>query len=219
MSKFKGVKTDNAKNTTKAELRNNILRYFGNNETNVLDVFCGSGEMFNQVWINASSYVGIDKKKYSDNRNTVCGDAVSVLKQFDIDGINIFDIDAYGDPYECLVIILDKLKKIKNIDDLGFCITDGLQIDMRMSRFRKAMETISCINLDKIRGVHRLHNNIIHRMVSSIALDLNLNIHSAKIAIGKKGSGMRYYSFILTKKQRGVENASDLRTKREGERI
>lgn len=197
MSKFKGAKTDNAKIAAKSKLRENLINVMPG-KTSVLEIFCGKGEMYDAVWHKANRYTGIDKRFFSDHRHVLHGDALSVVSQIDCSDYNIFDIDAYGSPYDILLEIVTQLSK-KNIDQVGFCITDGVQMDLRMGNVTKAMSELSGLNFKKIGGAHRMHDQLIIRIIDNIAALLNGYIVDSNIAIGATGSGMRYYTFIVEK--------------------
>ena len=47
MSKFRGVKTDNAKITSKVDIRKESLKFI--KDSSVFEVFCGAGEMYKDV--------------------------------------------------------------------------------------------------------------------------------------------------------------------------
>lgn len=138
MSKFNGVKTDNAKINAKQDLRNNVLNFFA--EKHVLEVFCGSGEMYRDVWHVADTYTGIDIKKQFDERNTICGDAVKAVSTIDLDCFNIFDIDAYGSPYDVLNIVLSRYQG--DAKRLAFILTDGINMDLKMGRICKGLRSL-----------------------------------------------------------------------------
>lgn len=193
MSKFNGVKTNNAKIDAKIKLREML----DCRDKNVLEVYCGEGIMFNDVWHLSRHYEGIDIKKYDDDRIVHIGDAATVLKTIDLSMFDIFDIDAYGSPYECLFIIANRLKKqcvYKNID---FVVTDGLQIDLRMGNIEKYLALLSGVDSTKVNGIHKVHNMLINNVINNVSNMLSMNVESKKIAIGKTGSGMRYFSFRL----------------------
>lgn len=195
MSHFKGVKTNNAKISAKEK-----LRYFGNiKDLSVLDIFCGSGEMYNKSWKNAKSYEGIDIKKYEeqDERVLHIGDAPSILKQIkDINKFDIFDIDAYGSPYECLYIISNKIK-IKN--EKYFIITDGIEIDLRMGNIEQFFGLLADLKPKKINNIHIMHDILIKKVIENLCKKLNCQYKDFQIAKGLTGSGMRYYKFTLFK--------------------
>ena len=57
MSKFNGVKTNNAKTSVKKDIREIILSKI--EKPSVLEVFCGAGAMYKDVWNKADKYLGI----------------------------------------------------------------------------------------------------------------------------------------------------------------
>lgn len=199
MSKFKGVKTDNAKITAKHALRSGAVSMLASQKTHVLEVFCGKGEMYEAVWSECNSYLGIDKRKFQDKRAVLIGDAMSALLQVNCSEYNIFDIDAYGSPYECLAEIVKQLEQKNKHKRIAFCITDGVQMDLRMGNITLSMACLSGINVKKISRAHKLHDVIIARIIDHIASRLHCNVIDKKIAIGATGSGMRYYSFVIEK--------------------
>jgi len=108
---MKGVeKTDNNQNgkNAKAILRENVLAALP--EAHVFDVFCGlEGMMHAKVWHKAASYVGCDQRwQMSDPRQRYVGDSLRVLRCVDLQPYNVFDVDAYGDPWPALFILMHR---------------------------------------------------------------------------------------------------------------
>ena len=141
MSKFRGVKTNNSFFYAKCELRKNALKKHKN--AKVIEFFCGSGVMYNAVYRNVETYKGIDIEKFNDDRDTVKSDCLSFVKNNDVSSFNVFDIDAYGSPYEVLSEIVNQ-KPVNDI--LTFIITDGIAMDLRMGRVCKGARELSGIN-------------------------------------------------------------------------
>ena len=193
MSKFNGVKTDNAKINAKQDLRNNVLNFFV--EKHVLEVFCGSGEMYRDVWHVADTYTGIDIKKQFDERNTICGDAVKAVSTIDLDCFNIFDIDAYGSPYDVLNIILNRYQG--DAKRLAFIITDGGGMDLKMGWICAGLRNLLSIESRKVNKAHLIHGKIIEDIVDIVAEKLKAKVIHKKFAKGKTGAAMRYYAFVL----------------------
>lgn len=195
MSKFRGVKTNNAKTNAKKELRQSVFSEIKNQK--VLEVFCGSGEMYHAVWKYAEMYTGIDKVKFFDERHTICGDAEKAIRLVNVNDYNIFDIDAYGSPYEILNYIIDK------IDDsnrkIGFVITDGINMDLKLGRVCLGLRRFVDYDHHIAKRAHILHDEFIKIVLERIKERLKGNISSFKIAHGNKGSNMRYYSFIVNR--------------------
>jgi hypothetical protein len=92
----------------------------------VLDLFCGRGEMYRAAWRDvAIEYVGCDSRPWlptdpprfvADNRR--------LLRSLDIGRFNIFDLDAYGAPWEQLELLAHWRQW--NVGERGgLVVTDG----------------------------------------------------------------------------------------------
>lgn len=193
MSKFKGKKTNNAKIDAKIELRKSI----DCKELSVLECFCGKGEMFDAVWKNAYHYEGIDIEEQNDKRIVHKGDCALILKKLNLDNFQVFDIDAYGSPYECLQIIFQKIKKIKKSKTYHFFITDGIDIDLRMGKIENFFGLLSGLKVKKLNNAHLLHDYFINKIIKNLCVDMGAELINSKIAKGKTGSGMRYFYFSI----------------------
>ena len=193
MSKFNGVKTDNAKINAKQDLRNNVLNFF--NEKHVLEVFCGSGEMYRDVWHVADTYTGIDIKKQFDERNTICGDAVKAVSTIDLDCFNVFDIDAYGSPYDVLNIILSRYQG--HAKRLAFILTDGINMDLKMGRICKGLRSLLDVDSKIFKKANNLHGKIVEDIVDIVAEKLKAKVIHREFAKGNTGAAMRYYAFVI----------------------
>jgi hypothetical protein len=104
------MKTDNRPHATaaKLQLRRLALDHVGAERAHVLDVYCGvSGVMHDGAWCAAESYAGIDKAYdfKADARRRFVGDSLRVLRNLDLSRFNVFDVDAYGDPFPALTMI------------------------------------------------------------------------------------------------------------------
>jgi hypothetical protein len=91
----------------------------------VFDAFCGKGEMREQVWNEADTYVGCDKRytPFESVRRFV-GDNRVVLRSVDLQPYNIFDLDAFGSPWGCALIIAAR-RKWKPKERGAVIVTDG----------------------------------------------------------------------------------------------
>jgi hypothetical protein len=193
MSKFKGKKTNNAKIDAKTELR----KLIDCKDLSVLECFCGSGEMFEAVWKDACHYEGIDIKKQDDSRITHQGDCALMLKKLNLEKFNVFDIDAYGSPYECLHIIFEKIKKQEKNRKYHFFITDGIEIDLRMGKIENFFGLLAGLNAKKLNNAHLLHDCFIKKIIKNLCLNMGAELINSAIAKGKTGSGMRYFYFSI----------------------
>ena len=195
MSKFNGVKTNNAKTNAKTEIRLSVLSEIENPK--VLEVFCGAGEMYKNVWHNSEKYTGIDKVKYFDERHTICGDAEKAVRLIDVNDYNIFDIDAYGSPYEILDYIVSKIDQENK--KIGFVITDGVNMDLKLGRVCKGLRRFIGYDFHIAKRANVLHDDFIKIVIDKIAEKLKGKIENLLIAQGVTGSSMRYYSFVINR--------------------
>lgn len=192
MSKFRGVKTNNGPSEIKAQLREYCLERIS--DPRVLEVFCGSGVMYDRVWNNADHYLGIDKKKFFDKRNKMCGDAEKLVSKLDPSLFNIFDIDAYGSPYTILKMIVDR---VVPSGDMAFILTDGVNMDLKMGRICKPIREMTGIEGHIAKRAHVIHENLIKMIIAYCSKKTGMTVECVKIARGKTGAAMKYYAFIL----------------------
>ena len=195
MSKFRGVKTNNARTNAKTEIRETAFGEI-DGDKHTLEVFCGAGEMYHAVWNRSDSYTGIDKVKYFDERRTICGDARKAIRLVDIGIFNIFDIDAYGSPYEILADILPRVGPHRKI---AFVLTDGTNMDLKLGRISKGMRFFTGIDFHIAKRANVLHDEFIKDVINKTCDMLNGKPESVRIAKGVKGSAMRYYCFVVNR--------------------
>lgn len=194
MSKFNGKKTNNAKTDAKKKIRQKVLSLIDN--PSVLEVYCGAGDMYYDVWHKANSYTGIDKLKFFDERRTICGDAIKAVSTINLDEFNIFDIDAYGSPYDVLKIIIERVPKNKK--QYGFVITDGISMDLRLGRICKGVRHFTGIDFHVAKKAAILHDEFIKDTIRYIEKELSGTAGSFIIANGRTGAAMKYYAFIVS---------------------
>jgi len=99
------IQTDNSAAGFKSDLR----KKYTTEKSRVLDLFCGSGAMYKLAYEGrVKKYHGVDKEKIHDEKICTLTDNTSFVKSRDISGYNVFDLDAYGDPWKLLYLILQK---------------------------------------------------------------------------------------------------------------
>lgn len=198
MSKFKGKKTDNAAVKEKESIRLMAFDHIG--AVGVVEFFSGSGEMYRSVWSRSKMYLGVDRRKFFDERNTICGDCSTEARKIDLSKYNVFDIDAYGSPYTVINNILNN-QTLKRDRKLFFVVTDGTAMDLRLGRICIGIRSILGIfEHDKIKRAHHLHDALIDRICETVASRLSMDLSFFVKATGKTGSKMKYYAFLLTPK-------------------
>jgi hypothetical protein len=137
------LKTDNATGAhrAKVELRRKALEAVP--KPSVFDGFCGLGEMYRAVWHAADSYLGCDARKWSPSethRRLVCDNRVA-LRCLDLSQFNVFDFDAYGDPWEQMIIMGSRRDWAKG-ERGAAVLTDGTSMQVRFGRTSHAMASL-----------------------------------------------------------------------------
>jgi hypothetical protein len=84
----------------KAEIRQHVLDAIGAGEASVFDAYGGAGELYRAVWHKAARYVGCDMTWFRDKRTMFVADNRRVMRAIDLGQFNVFDLDAFGSPYE-----------------------------------------------------------------------------------------------------------------------
>jgi len=116
----------------KIEIRENVAKAVAG-PLHVFDAFAGAGVLHRAVWRDlAASYTGCDKRYFRDGRRVFVGDNRRVLRAIDLSAFNVFDLDAYGSPWEQAVIIAAK-RKLAPGERAAIIVTDN------MMQYRNAM--------------------------------------------------------------------------------
>jgi hypothetical protein len=139
MKRLSSKQVDNSSSELKAHLRRKVLP----KGARVLDLFCGHGEMYTQVYKgNAESYLGIDKNKIHDPEICLLMDNERYINQNNIDTFDVFDLDDYGCPWKLMHLIFRNRKS----GTVTMYVTDGLPLKLktggRIPRILSATENI-----------------------------------------------------------------------------
>jgi hypothetical protein len=88
----------------KLDLRRRVLQEI--HQARVFDAFCGRGEMYRGVWKDAALYVGCDERPWHrEDPPRFVADNLRLMRAIDLGRFNVFDLDAYGSPWEQAVIL------------------------------------------------------------------------------------------------------------------
>lgn len=129
---MKPSKCDNARgaHAAKVELRRNVLELV--RPSRVFDAFCGLGEMWRGAWCEAESYLGCDERPWTpseEHRRIVCDNALA-LRALDLSRFNVFDLDAYGSPWDQMTILA--ARRTWEAGERGAVVTtDGTSMKLR----------------------------------------------------------------------------------------
>jgi len=92
----------------------------------VFDAFCGTeGAMHAAVWSRAESYVGCDTEwTPADARRRLVCDNRRALRVLELEAFNVFDLDAFGSPWEQALIIAHR-RRWEPGERGALVVTDG----------------------------------------------------------------------------------------------
>lgn len=200
MGRFSSIsrdnKTDNhaAAKGAKVAIRENVLSHIKG--ARVFDGFAGSGEMFRAVWHKADAYCGCDMRFFmDDDRFAYVGDNRRVMRVVDLSPFNIFDLDAYGSPWE-QVTILAANRKLRPGEMVGLILTDGGSLAARSNSFPHALAALAGLRVG-LSGYSRIFDNAIDRAIHETARRMNAKLVKRWQAIGKSGAAVRYNGLVF----------------------
>jgi len=187
--KLSGAKKDNSNEWLKAGLRRRFLPA----DAHVLDLFCGSGEMYRRAYEGkTSSYHGVDKAKVHDPAKcTLINNAIFVARN-DMDRYNVFDLDDYGCPWALLYQILRK----RSAGRITVFLTDGLPLHLKLTgQVNKMQSGIEQIPRDmKIPGQFRFYREMFATMLLDVEARYGWRTEKAVYA---RNDGASVYYWVL----------------------
>lgn len=196
---FPTIKNHAAASDAKAEIRNNVLNEVGT-EARVFDAFAGTGQMWRLAWRRAAGYVGCDKEWMRDGRVAFVCDNRRVMRAIDLSEFSIFDFDAFGSPWE-QVVILTARRKIAGGERLGLVLTEGSSLSLRQGRVPGALASLAGLS-GHLAGLARWHNDIVDKALNEICRRMGAEITHRWHAQRNTGANMRYIGLVL----RGLKN-------------
>lgn len=181
----------------KIAIRKRVLEEIGRDKARVFDAFAGEGLMYREVWSEASSYIGCDKLFFRDDRLCFAADNRRVLRALNLAPFNLFDLDAYGSPWEQMFIIAHR-RRLMPDERVGVVLTEGEGMKMKMGGMS--------IPLAQLAGVHHFlagagtmqaQGEIITRAMDRAAKLMGGHVDRRWEASIKTGSSMHYVGFVL----------------------
>lgn len=185
-----------AARNAKIEIRERVFNAFRLvGPVHVFDAFAGGGEMYRAVWNNAASYVGCDKERQRDERTMFCADNRRVMRSIDLRAFNVFDLDAFGSPFEQATILAAR-RVLKPGELVGLVLTDGSSLTMKMGALPNAMMALTNIR-SHMAGFMRWRDDILGQALLSICKHMNAKIAHRWEAQGKTRAMVRYVGLVL----------------------
>ncbi len=185
---------DNSMQYEKAAMR---IKYLPQ-DAQVLDCFCGNGEMYKRAYKDRAVYYhGLDKEKVHDYKICELQNNLVYIQHNDLSQYNTFDLDDYGVPWKQLYIILKKLPA----GEYTFFITDGLvmhmKVDGEVTKFVSATERVpQSMNLP---GINRYYLDIFATMLKDLERRYNCIVGFAKYFHNERRS-VYYWTIRICKK-------------------
>jgi SAM-dependent methyltransferase len=156
-------------------LKINLRRKYLPKNARVLDLFCGNGEIYREVYKgNVDKYMGIDKEKIHNQKLCVKTNNLYFVSRNNINDFNVFDLDDWGSPWKLFYLILKKWQGPEAV----FFITDGLKlhqnVDGNVTKWVSATEKIPC--KFNIPGLNRCYVDIFGTMLLDVQKRFNCKI-------------------------------------------
>jgi hypothetical protein len=201
------VKINNHRGGRKAkiEIRERVLEALTPEGAVVFDAFAGAGLMWREVWRRAAGYIGCDEEWHRDERCCYAADNRRVLRCIDLSPFTVFDLDAYGSPWEQALIIAARRRPMAVGERLGLVFTEGSYLRMRFSKVPRAMRLAAGVMPAVEFGAGHMHDALIGRAVSGIARRMHGRVVKEWRALGVTSSHVHYVAVILE----GVPHVDD----------
>ncbi len=206
-------KVDSAEGSrgAKRKIRQNVLDEIGAKNGRVFDAFAGAGFMYRDVWKQAAEYTGCDLKYFRDQRLAFVSDNVRVMRAIDLTRFNIFDLDAYGSPWQ-QALILAARRPVASKERIGLVLTEGSVMMQRLGGMPFALGEVADFAPEaagkpvrdasgyhgRLAGAARAQDKVLNRAIAGLAKKMACTVVKRWQAKGKKGTSMRYVGLVLS---------------------
>lgn len=179
----------------KIELRYAVIAAIGRHNAAVFDAFAGAGGMYRAVWRKAKSYVGCDTRWFQDERLAYVADNRRVLRAIDLAPFNIFDLDAYGSPWDAAAIIAHR-RTLAPGERLGLMLTEGSGLNLKLSGMPGALAMMAGID-GPVAGAFRNQGELIDMAINGFCRRIKARVAKRWQAEGHTGASVRYIGLLL----------------------
>lgn len=193
------AKHHNSALTAKVEIRRWLVEQLGGiDAVRVLDCFCAKGMLWERAYDRTRAYLGLDVRRFDDDRATITGDSRRFLRHRDValERWNLFDLDAFGSPLEHLALVANRLR-VPPGQRVGFVLTDGAGFNARMNSTPKGL--LAYVGISRHRGAHvqaELRDEVFSRAVTKALDTARLKLVAGKFSESTKGAGMKYVALL-----------------------
>lgn len=162
----------------------------------VLDLYCGSsGMMYQHIWHEAETYLGIDKDKPHNLAPTLRMRAEVASQHFDLDAFNIFDVDCYDSPW----LVARRIVRRRGPGKFALILTSGESRGMRNGDTNELIRsTLGLSKFSDLRLLDRYRYVVWGVMLRSL-LESARGVRCLKLVHGETERFMQYYGLLLDK--------------------
>lgn len=191
------VKTNNhaASARVKGEIRRHVLEEVGAERAVVFDAFAGDGAMWRAAWQKAAAYVGCDRRWYRDERTAYVADNRRVLRCLSLDRFTVFDLDAWGSPWEQALIVATR-RQVAQGERIGLVLTDGSALGLKMGNYPAALRVLARVRPGAAGG-SRSGEELMDRAIAALARRMRCKVARRWQARGKTGAQVAYVGLVL----------------------
>ena len=188
----------------KIGLRRWALDAIGPENARVLDLFAGSGAMYRAVWQEAGHYRGCDKVFFRDRRLCYVTDNLRLLRSIDLDGFNVFDLDAYGAPWKTATVLATRRRLVPG-ETIAVVLTDGAMRKSRLGAMESSLSALAGVPT-KMPGVHRDWERVTRAALAEMADRMGATLADMR-AVDQSGRMMYYSAALFTRAGRAQKKA------------
>jgi len=196
LKKGGGIKSDNHPKAAEQKIAQRKLLLANVPKPSVFDAFAGAGKMYREVWHQASHYTGCDTKWYRDARTAFVAKNQRVLRCIDLAYFNIFDLDAYGSPWEQATIIAAR-RKLSFQELIGLALTDGSGLNLKMGTCQKALAELCHLPDNRIPGLNNVHAVLTERAINELATLMGGRVVQKWEYVRPSVNMMRYTAVVI----------------------
>lgn len=145
--------------------------------------------------VPGGGYVGCDLRWFQDERLAFVADNRRVLRSLDLRQFSVFDLDAYGSPWEQALIIAAR-RPVAPGERLGLVLTEGSGLKLRQGALPRALQIVAGLD-HRVAGAARLQEDIINRAIAGLAARMNCEVARRWQAGKRSGSAVQYIGLVL----------------------
>jgi hypothetical protein len=192
------TKVDNAGAAlpAKVQIRQHVLAAIGADNARVFDAFAGEGQLYRRVWHQAAGYVGCDRNWLRDERLMYAADSRRVMRALPLQEFSIFDFDAYGSPWEHVVILCARCR-LQPGQRFGLILTEGSGLNLKFGAMPSALAQLAGLRAMPGLNRERAYGALLDRALAAAAGRLGGRIVKRWQATGKTGAQVHYIGLVL----------------------